>query len=146
MAAPKGNCFNPEGRPRQEINWNLFEECCHLLCTQDEITALMKISDDQLRRRVEEHYKEDYATVYKRFSAGGKKSLRRHQYALSETNATMAIWLGKQLLGQKDNALENVVNPEVLKAYGQVMAQIASLQSSKCKDADNNNNMDIKSA
>ena len=30
-------------------------------------------------------------------------SLRRKQWNLAKTNATMAIWLGKQYLGQKDN-------------------------------------------
>jgi hypothetical protein len=34
----------------------------------------------------------------------GKASVRRAQFKLLEAgNATMAIWLGKQLLGQRDN-------------------------------------------
>ena len=36
-------------------------------------------------------------------SAGGKRSLRRYQFDLAKTNATMAIWLGKQWLNQTDN-------------------------------------------
>lgn len=32
----------------------------------------------------------------------GKASLRRTQFKLAETNVAMAIWLGKQLLGQRD--------------------------------------------
>lgn len=32
----------------------------------------------------------------------GKISLRRSQFQLAEKNASMAIWLGKQYLGQKD--------------------------------------------
>lgn len=32
----------------------------------------------------------------------GKASLRRTQFKLAETNVVMAIWLGKQLLGQRD--------------------------------------------
>ena len=31
-----------------------------------------------------------------------KASLRRTQFRLAENNVTMAIWLGKQLLGQRD--------------------------------------------
>ena len=31
-------------------------------------------------------------------------SLRRSQFRIAETNPTMAIWLGKQYLGQKDRA------------------------------------------
>lgn len=30
-------------------------------------------------------------------------SLRRTQFKLAEKNPTMAIWLGKQYLGQRDN-------------------------------------------
>jgi hypothetical protein len=32
----------------------------------------------------------------------GKARLRRTQFKLAETNVAMAIWLGKQLLGQRD--------------------------------------------
>ena len=32
----------------------------------------------------------------------GKVSLRRSQFKLAEKNPTMAIWLGKQYLGQRD--------------------------------------------
>lgn len=32
----------------------------------------------------------------------GKISLRRSQWRLAEKNASMAIWLGKQYLGQRD--------------------------------------------
>lgn len=32
----------------------------------------------------------------------GRASLRRKQFAMADGNATMAIWLGKQYLGQRD--------------------------------------------
>ena len=35
-----------------------------------------------------------------------KASLRRSQWALAKTNATMAIWLGKQMLNQSDSPVE----------------------------------------
>lgn len=35
-------------------------------------------------------------------------SLRRSQFRIAETNATMAIWLGKQYLGQKDYPKEEL--------------------------------------
>ena len=31
-----------------------------------------------------------------------KKEMRRYQFALAQKNANMAIWLGKQYLGQSD--------------------------------------------
>lgn len=44
----------------------------------------------------------------------GKISLRRMQWRLAEKNATMAIFLGKQYLGQRDNVDVNVTNTEGL--------------------------------
>lgn len=44
----------------------------------------------------------NFAEVYKKYSANGKISLRRYQFNLAKTNASMAIWLGKQMLGQKE--------------------------------------------
>src|SRR5437660_5052462 len=107
MAAPKGNNFNPDGRPRKEVNWVTFEELCAIQCTQSEIASVLKIHTDTLVTKVKEHYEEDYSIVYKRLSESGKSSLRRNQYKLSNKNTAMAIWLGKQWLGQKEN------NPDI---------------------------------
>ena len=43
-----------------------------------------------------------FSDAYKNKSQLGKSSLRRAQFKLAEKNATMAIWLGKQYLDQKD--------------------------------------------
>ena len=60
-------------------------------------------SVDTLQRWVKENYDGDtFAVVYKKYAAGGRVSLRRRQWALAEHNATMAIWLGKQHLGQRE--------------------------------------------
>jgi hypothetical protein len=44
-------------------------------------------------------------------SGQGKASLRRNQFEMSKTNATMAIWLGKQYLEQVDRRELEVGNP-----------------------------------
>jgi rhamnose utilization protein RhaD (predicted bifunctional aldolase and dehydrogenase) len=140
MAAPKGNCFNPEGRPRKEIDWEQFQLLCELHCTQAEMAGIFRLHDDQFKIRVEEHYKEDYSEVYKRYSSNGKCSLRRKQVALSETNAAMAIWLGKQLLGQKENHQDNIVSEDTIKQFAAIMSQINDLQCNRKIDNNNNNN------
>jgi len=93
----------PTGRPLIDIDWKIFEELCHIQCTQSEIASFLKIHHETLIRRVEDNYKEPFASVYKKYSEGGKSSLRRNQFRMSETNSAMAIWLGKQWLGQKDH-------------------------------------------
>ena len=92
------------GRPRKEINWELFESLCQLQCTQVEIASVLKVDSETLRDHARVQYNEpDFSLIYKRFSEGGKASLRRNQYNLSKKNASMAIWLGKQWLGQRDH-------------------------------------------
>jgi hypothetical protein len=49
-----------------------------------------------------------FADTYKSKSQVGKSSLRRAQWKLAEKNASMAIWLGKQYLEQKDIVEQNV--------------------------------------
>jgi hypothetical protein len=129
MPAPKGNCFNPNGPTKKEIDWKVFEEACSILCTQDEMEGLLRISKDTLVRRVKEEYGEDYAVVYKRFSAEGKQSLRRSQFKLAKKNAAMAIWLGKQHLDQKDTPNAIQVSEEVSSKFASLMAQLDSLQA-----------------
>lgn len=94
---------NPKmGRPRIKIDQEEFEKLCAIQCTEEEIAGWYKCSVDTIERFCEKTYKISFAEVYKRLSATGKMSLRRSQFRIAETNPTMAIWLGKQYLGQKD--------------------------------------------
>ena len=99
MAKPTGN---PNGRPPKPVDWAVFEQLCNIQCTHDEIASFFHIAKATLYEKVLVHYNEDFPTIYKRYSEGGKSSLRRRQYKLSEKNTSMAIWLGKQWLGQSD--------------------------------------------
>ena len=61
------------------------------------------MSEDTVERWCVRTYELGFAECSKKFSAGGKTSLRRHQFELAKKgNATMLIWLGKQYLGQTD--------------------------------------------
>ena len=52
-----------------------------------------------------------FSDAFNTTSEIGKSSLRRIQFRLAEKNASMAIFLGKQYLGQKD-VIENNINTE----------------------------------
>lgn len=99
---------NPVGRPEIEINWEIFESLCNLQCTQSEIASVLKVSVDTLTSRVKKRYGEDFSDIYKRYSEGGKSSLRRTQFKLAQKSAAMAIWLGKHWLGQTDVNKETI--------------------------------------
>ena len=84
------------GRPKKIIDYNLAEKLAGIMCTQEEIASLLDLSVRTLQRD------EEFCRIYKKGQDNGKMSLRRMQYKLADKNATMAIWLGKQYLGQKD--------------------------------------------
>lgn len=90
------------GRPLKSFDVKVFEGLCHIQCTLSEIAGVMDLSDDTIERRCKELYGCTFAEVFKQKRAGGLISLRRAQFRLAESNATMGIWLGKQYLDQKD--------------------------------------------
>ncbi len=90
------------GRPKIEINRDAFESLCGILCTLDEIAGFFHCSPDTIERWCKREYKRNFAEIYKKLSSEGKISLRRNQFKLAEKSAAMAIFLGKQYLGQSD--------------------------------------------
>lgn len=113
---PRKPTGNPNGRPLTEIDKKEFEGCCKILCTKDEICDIFSINEQTLTAWCKREYGMGFCEIYKKLSAGGKKSLRRYQFELAENNATMAIWLGKNLLGQKDETVIDHGNNELLGA------------------------------
>jgi hypothetical protein len=71
-------------------------------CTHEEMAAVMKLKRRMFIRRVEQS--PALREVIDVGWASGRASIRRQQFAmLAEGNGTMAVWLGKQYLGQRDN-------------------------------------------
>ena len=90
------------GRPPIEIEQNVFENLCKIQCTEEEIADWYKCSIDTVNNWCKKTYGTTFSEAYKKYSANGKTSLRRLQFKLAERNASMAIFLGKQYLGQRD--------------------------------------------
>lgn len=84
------------GRPKFQIDYVTVEKLAHIQCTKLEIANFLGCSVDTLDRD------NNFAEHYKKGLDGGKMSLRRIQFKLAEKNSAMAIFLGKQYLGQKD--------------------------------------------
>ena len=93
---------NKGGRPKKMFQKEIFEELCHIQCTKAEICSVLKIDNNTLDRMINDEYGDSFSNIYKKETENGKTSLRRMQFKLAESNATMAIWLGKQYLDQKD--------------------------------------------
>lgn len=119
-------------RPVKEINKEQFESLCNLQCTIEEIAGFFKCNKDTINAWCKRTYDEGFSETYKKYSQNGKISLRRYQLRLAEKNASMAIWLGKQWLGQTDK--QEVMFTENNKL--QVMSDyIGGIKSGKTKDA-----------
>lgn len=120
------------GRPQKEIDKKIFENLCGLQCTLEEIAGVFDCSVDTIERWCKREYGETFAETYKKHSAKGKMSLRRIQFKLAEKSAAMAIFLGKNYLGQKDNIIET--DEQTLQAVGEALVKIKRA----AEQADNN--------
>lgn len=116
------------GRPKIEIDQKMFEKLCGLQCTLVEIAGVFECSEDTIERWCKRTYKKTFAEVYKKHSAKGKMSLRRNQFRLSERSAAMAIFLGKNYLGQRDDFVESEEDTEkMLKGVREALGEIQSV-------------------
>jgi|ADurb_Total_1213_FD_contig_121_50832_length_1110_multi_2_in_0_out_0_2 hypothetical protein len=85
-------------RPRKEIDFELAEKLAQIHCTQEEIASVLGMSVDTLQRS------KRFNELYNKARLLGRASLRRMQWKLAESgDRTILIWLGKQILGQRDN-------------------------------------------
>lgn len=90
------------GRPKTPINIDDFVKLCEMQCTRKEMAGFFDCEESALDSWIVEQFGMTYTQVFDRFRSKGLLSLRRSQFQLSEKNVAMAIWLGKQYLGQKD--------------------------------------------
>lgn len=97
------------GRPKKEFDKKAFQDLVGLGCSQEEICWFFRdetgkpANIDTLTRWCKRTFD---MTFQEYFAKNGymalKIKLRRNQFKLSEKNAAMAIFLGKNYLGQKD--------------------------------------------
>lgn len=91
------------GRPKKNIDIAEFKKLCAMQCTLEEIAGFFDCSADTVERWCKRELKDGFAESFKKYSVAGKISLRRNQFRLSEKSAAMAIFLGKNYLGQRDS-------------------------------------------
>ena len=113
----------PGGRPKKELNQKQFEYLCGLQCTEAEICAFFDISEKTLTRWCNDTYEMSFSQVFAKKRELGKVSLRRSQMKLAEKNATMAIFLGKQMLGQTDKVEHTFFDPNKINDVNQMILE-----------------------
>jgi hypothetical protein len=77
-----------------------LEKLCALQCTDEELACWFGVTTRTIERK---RKRKSFAEVMARGKAKGRISVRRQQMKLLEAgNATMGVWLGKNILGQTD--------------------------------------------
>lgn len=95
------------GRPPKDIRPREVLNLAKVGCTNEEISVLLDCGETTLKRR--------FGPALKKGRAEARVSLRRAQFkAALSGNPAMLIWLGKNMLGQKNEPL--VVHAEVAAA------------------------------
>ena len=98
------------GRPKKEFNQKDFASLVSLGCNEDEICWFFRDDNGKVANKdtLSRWCKRTYGMNFDEYSKqnkfmGFKIELRRNQLALSKTSAAMAIFLGKNYLGQTDD-------------------------------------------
>ena len=97
------------GRKPVEIDLEVWEKLHAMQSTIEEIAGFLSVSTRTLETRGKQP---KYAEAAKRGRAKGKISLRRYQMQSAEGgDVRMQIWLGKQVLGQKEVPSNEITGP-----------------------------------
>lgn len=98
-----------------------------LQCTTREAAAFLEVCHDTFLKFVDQDKKA--REVFENGKETGKLSLRRMQLKSAEAgNVSMQIWLGKQLLGQRDKSeIDHGVTDALAALLGQIDGNGASI-------------------
>lgn len=127
-------------RPQVQINKEQFESLCNIQCTLDEIAGFFKCSPDTIENWCKRTYDKGFSDTFKVYSQNGKISLRRLQFRLAEKSYAMAIWLGKQYLGQTDKVElgqsqgDNGIKVEMVAPSAEDLERVRKLKEQLFKD------------
>lgn len=132
---------NPPHRPKIKLDLKQVESLAQIGCTLSEVAAVLGVSLSTVNDRVAKD--EAFQTAYKRGTECGKASLRRLQYgAAKKGNVTMMIWLGKQLLGQRDRI--ETEDGDARGRYENLMAEVRKVSGNLYEPATEESDDDIR--
>ncbi len=100
--------------PPKPIDYDAIMHWMDLGATAEEIAGSFRISVSTLDTRLKEKFNKNFSELKETVCGPAKISLRRNQFNLTKTNAAMAIWLGKQWLGQKEGEERNFANAQAI--------------------------------
>jgi len=112
---------------RVEIDKNMFEVYCQLACSEQDICDLFGgVDHDTLDEWCRKTYGMAFEQIYRKKVSPVKLALRKNQLLLSKTSSMMAIFLGKNMLGQSDHP-EPPVGENIIRESNEQMLALADL-------------------
>lgn len=116
------------GRPRKEFDKKTFQDLVGLGCTQEEICWFFRdetgksANIDTLTRWCKREFDMTFQEYFKQNGCMALKiQLRKNQMQLSKSSAAMAIFLGKNMLGQSDRVEQTVYEVEDLSSLADML-------------------------
>ena len=131
-----GGTRSGAGRRAVHIDLVQLEKLCSLQCTDEELAAWFGMSPTTIARR---RRNPEFAEAIERGRARGRISVRRAQMKLlASGNPSIAVWLGRQLLGQRDvsttehtgsggEAIQLAVKPDLTQLSDEELTQLQSI-------------------
>lgn len=116
------------GRPKKEFDKKTFTDLVGLGCTQEEICWFFRdetgksANIDTLTRWCKREFGMTFQEYFRQNGCIALKiQLRRNQMNLSKSSAAMAIFLGKNLLGQTDKVEQTIMEVEDLTGLAEML-------------------------
>lgn len=124
------------GRPKKEFDKKTFQDLVGLGCTQEEICWFFRdetgksANIDTLTRWCKREFGMTFQEYFRQNGCMALKiQLRRNQMNLSKSSAAMAIFLGKNLLGQTDKVEQTIMEVEDLSSLAEMLRDDAPAES-----------------
>lgn len=125
---PRKPTGKPTGRPKKEFDKKTFQDLVGLGCTQEEICWFFRdetgksANIDTLTRWCKREFGMTFQEYFRQNGCIALKiQVRRNQMNLSKSSAAMAIFLGKNLLGQTDKVEQTVMEVEDLSSLADML-------------------------
>lgn len=108
------------GRPKSKIDWAKVDNFLKAQCDGVAIASMFGIHPETLYGACQEKFNMGFSEYSAIKKSEGKELLRAKQFQVAmEGDKTMLVWLGKQLLDQKDK--QHVQNEEIENPFYELM-------------------------
>lgn len=101
-AQEKDDAAQPRTPQKGQIDQEEFEYLCRLMCRTQELRGHFHVTREELEDFCRQTYGKGAEEVVEEYSMDGLIAIRKGQLELAAKNATMASFLGKVYLAQRD--------------------------------------------